>query len=166
MKIYKQRSFKFVAKQQGFTAVEAIIVVLVMGILCVLAVPQMIAGLRNNRVNTVNAIIVSKLAEARLQAIKRNSQCSFVVNTQTRRMWIEAGGVQIGGAELYPPEIEISYSPSTPLTQQKFTFNSFGYLSTTPTTITVRTIGQSFQRTVNVSLSGKISVGQTINITQ
>ncbi len=166
MKKLTQNPLRFVGNQQGFSAVEIIIVVVVVGILCVLAVPQLTASLRNNRVNTLNALVSSKLAEARLQAIKRNSQCSFVVNTQTRRIWIEAGGKEIGGAELYQPDIEILYSQTTPLPEKKFTFNSFGYLTTTPATLTVRTVGQTFQRTVSVSLSGKIAVGQTVNVTK
>ena len=138
-----------------------IIVSFVIAILSMIAVPQMIASFRNNRITTITASIASTLAEARLPAIQRTSHCSFAITPQTRRIWIEAGGVQIGAAEIYQSDLSISYSPTIPETEKKITFNSFGYLSTTPAKITVGNINQAFLRTVNISLSGKITVGQS-----
>lgn len=145
--------------EKGFSLPEILVVSLIAAILCIIAIPQLSASLKLNRINTLNSAIASKLAEARIQAIKRNSQVSLKINFQNRKIWIEAGGAQIGGSENYTPENIIQCSPSANLTQETITFNSFGNLQTTPLTIKVSDIGVNRSKTVQVSLSGKITVG-------
>lgn len=160
MKEVEKRKYSSVLKsQKGFSVPELLIVFLIATILCVLAIPQLSASLKLNRINTLNAAIATKLAEARIQAIKRNSQVSLKINFQNRRIWIEAGGAQIGGSENYTSENIIQCSPSTNLTQETITFNSFGNLQTSPTTVKVINTSLNRSKTVQVSLSGKVTVG-------
>lgn len=160
MKEVEKRKYPSVRKsEKGFSFPELLVVFLIGAILCVLAIPQLSASLKLNRINTLNAAIASKLAEARIQAIKRNSQVSLKINFQNRKIWIEAGGTQIGGSENYPSENTIQFSPGVNTTQETITFNSFGNLQTTPTTITVSNTNINRSKTVQVSLSGKITVG-------
>jgi len=160
MKEVEKRKYPSVLKsEKGFSIPEVLIVFLIAAILCIIALPQLSASLKLNRINTLNAVIATKLAEARIQAIKRNSQVSLKINSQNRKIWIESGGTQIGGSENYTSENIIQCSPSTNLTQETITFNSFGNLQTSPTTIKIINTTLNRSKTVQVSLSGKVTVG-------
>jgi len=149
-------------KVEGFSIPELIVVLLVIAILCVIAIPQINASLQLNRINTLNAAIASRLAEARMQAIKRNTLVSVKVDSQSRKIWLEAAGKQIGGSDVFPAENQITLSPSSGSTVETVTFNSFGNLQTAPPTITVSNAQLKLNKTLQVSLSGKITVGQMI----
>ena len=59
-------------RMQGFTAVELMIVVLIVGILTALAAPNMAAMVRNQRVKTAAFDLNASLVFARSEALKRN----------------------------------------------------------------------------------------------
>jgi len=145
--------------EKGASLIEILVVLLIVAIVCVIALPQISASLQSNRVNTLNALIAAKLAEARIQAIKRNSQVSVKINFQTRRVWIEAGGAPIGSGEFYAPENTIQLSSGATSTEGTITFNSFGNLQTSPTSVKVSNTKINRSKTLQVSLSGKITVG-------
>lgn len=144
--------------QKGFSLPEIILVLLVVAILCLIALPQVSASLQLNRVNTLNAAIAAKLAEARIQAIKRNSAVSVKINFQTRKIWVEASGTQLGGSESYAAENTVQFSTGASSTEGTVTFNSFGNLQTSPTDIKVINSRINKSKTLQVSLSGKITV--------
>ncbi len=102
------------------------------------------------------------MADARIQAVKRNAQVSLKIDSQSRRIWIESAGTMIGGAENYTFENQIDVAPSSGTTVETVTFNSFGNLQTAPPTITVSNSKFKLSKTLQVSLSGKITVGQMI----
>jgi len=157
--VEKRKYLSILKSEKGFSLPELLIVFLIGAILCVIALPQLSTSLKLNRINTLNAAIAGKLAEARIQAIKRNSQVSLKINFQNRKIWIEAGGTQIGGSENYTSENTIQFSPSVSTTQETITFNSFGNLQTTPVTINVANTKINRKKAVQVSVSGKVTIG-------
>jgi prepilin-type N-terminal cleavage/methylation domain len=147
------------SRLSGFSLLETLLVLVIIAVLVAIALPQITASLRASRINTTAAAIAAKLGEARSQAVKRNSSCSLVVNPANRRMWIESDGERIGTAETIPEEIWVSFSPSSSHTQQSVRFGSMGNLQSVPVTITVTDEGLRLTKTIQVSLSGKITTG-------
>lgn len=151
--------------QRGFSSIELIIVAIIFSVLCVLSIPKIVSSLQLNRLNTTTAAISSKLSEARILAVKRNGSVSLVVNKLNKKMWIEAGGAQIGLVEPFPGEIQIQTSPDNGSNQEVVTFNSFGYLKTVPLTITSLNSKIGYKKSLQVSLSGKITTQNTVKAT-
>lgn len=108
---------------QGFSLPEVLIVVLVIAILVVLAVPQLTSSLQLNRIQTGSSIVSSKLAEAKMIAVKQNKQVSFILDEANQQVWIEANSAVIGNVESLPTDIKIKISPNTSATKESVTFN-------------------------------------------
>lgn len=158
--IFQDKDSQRFGREAGISILELLIVCAIVAIISVIAVVQVSTSLQYNRLNTLNAAISSKLAEARIQAIKRNSEVSLKVNFDSRRIWIEAGGEQLGGSETYRPENTVQFSPSANATQETVTFNSFGTLLTPPATIKVNNVYLKRTKSLQISLSGKIKVSE------
>ena len=76
-KIIKNSPKAFVA---GFTAVELMIVLAIMGIMLVAAIPSFVQFTRNSRIKSGAQIVVSALRTARSHAIKRRKRCAVLFN--------------------------------------------------------------------------------------
>lgn len=148
----------------GYSLVEVFIVIVIVAILCVIAIPQLRTAMQSNQVNTANALLASKLTEARIQSIKRNSTVSLKVNKQTKKVWLESTGTQITKPENISGDISMEFSPGSGSSEEIVTFNSFGTLVNMPVTIKTINSNTNLSKSIQVSLSGKIEVGQMTKI--
>lgn len=151
---------RILRSKKGYSLVEVLIVIVILGILCAIAIPQINGAMQSNRLNAANAILVSKLSEARIQSIKRNAQVSLKLNLQTKKVWLESGGSQINAAENLPGDVKVEFSPSSGASEEVVTFNSFGNLVNMPITIKALNANANLKKNILISLSGKIEVGQ------
>ncbi len=67
-------------RMSGFTAVELMIVLAIMGIMLVAAMPSFVQFTRNSRIKSGAQIVVSALRTARSHAIKRRKKCMVLFN--------------------------------------------------------------------------------------
>src|SRR5689334_5001221 len=80
-------------RNAGFTIVEMMIVVLIVGILTALAVPSMRDMIRNQRVKTASFDVFAGLVLARSEAIKRNISITLTPNAgDWSKGWVATDG--------------------------------------------------------------------------
>ncbi len=147
-------------RQQGFSAPEAAIVVVIITILIVLAVPRVSRTVELRQLDTYVSVIANKMTETRTHAIKRNRSVWLEVdpiNRTTQIQTTDAVGntVNVKGSELFPATIGMAET-----TVVEFRFDSMGRLTTGNETVTFQMTnsGSPKTRAVSVGPAGKITV--------
>lgn len=72
-----------VSKQAGFSLIEMMIVVAVMGILAAVGLPNYQAWIQNTQIRTAAESIQTGLQKARIEAVKRNVSVKFVLGANS-----------------------------------------------------------------------------------
>lgn len=70
-------------QESGFTLIEALITIIVLGVLAAIATPSFISWLNAKKVNDVATQVESAIKETQATAIKRNQTCTLTLNTVT-----------------------------------------------------------------------------------
>ncbi len=71
---------------QGFTLIEILTVLLIIGILAAIAAPSYLAMLNKNKVNNALSELRGALQEAQREAIRKSKSCSVTLNTTNNRV--------------------------------------------------------------------------------
>ncbi len=75
------------SRRAGFTAVELMIVVVIVGVLTVVAIPRFSVWRERGSVGAARQQIVSAIATARSSAVQRGTRATFKVSGNTIRAW-------------------------------------------------------------------------------
>ncbi|WP_413785040.1 GspH/FimT family pseudopilin [Marinobacter sp. DY40_1A1] len=79
--------------QRGFTIIELLILMAVLGVVAAIAIPNFSRLIQNNQLTTTNNDLVGALNMARSEAVRRGAAVSVVPNpTFTERYQVTAGG--------------------------------------------------------------------------
>jgi type II secretory pathway pseudopilin PulG len=70
----------------GFTLIEALIIVTIIGVLAAITAPSFLSGLGTKKVDDVAAQIEGALKEAQAEAIKKSQTCTLTFDTTTARL--------------------------------------------------------------------------------
>jgi type IV fimbrial biogenesis protein FimT len=145
----------------GFTTIELMTVVVVVGILAMIAVPSFSNMMANNRIKSASSNLHISLLKARSEAIKRNASVTVTPNAGG---WVSGWRILVGATELgvegAPQGVTIVTTPN-PLAA--ITYRSSGRVQWSPSSIEppkfqVRDTGEALspehRRCVTVSLSG------------
>lgn len=146
--------------QRGFSLTEMLVVAAIIFVIVATAIAVIAPTMQMRRLDTAAAMISSKLTEARINAIKRNTQTGLTFDVTDRTVRVQtSAGVNIGVAERLPADISLAVSPVA-IGAPRITFDSLGRLQgATPPTVTLQASQAQKRKTVEVSAVGKISVG-------
>jgi len=143
--------------RKGFSTIEMIIVVILIGVIAAIGFPRLRAGLEKQNVRSAKALIATLAATARGAAIQRG--CSATLNLTVDSIWVTACGVnppaasvQVGTKKLVGDEFSVTLSSSN----ASVVYDPRG-ISTVFQPTTVRVIGPNYSDSVMINEVGKVT---------
>lgn len=142
--------------RRGFTFVEMMTVIILLGIITALGIPRLRGSLQKQNVRSARAAISTMVATTRSVAVQRG--CSATLNINVDSAWVTACGVnppaasvQVGTKKFVASIYGVTLSSSSPT----LVFDPRG-ISTVFQTTTVRVIGPTYQDSVVINQVGKV----------
>jgi prepilin-type N-terminal cleavage/methylation domain-containing protein len=140
----------------GFSLAEILVVLAILALLLAIALPNVVGVMESNKLQTSTSMLVSKLAETRMNALKRNRPVWLRVDAAQGRVQVQTSApgvasVDVGGPGLLPAGV--AFVEPAPQIQ----FDSVGRPSNPPPrTLTVEIVSSRARRSVSVSPAGTI----------
>lgn len=115
------------SRSRGYTLVELMIAIVVMGILMSLAVPSFRVWLQNSQIRNATESILNGIQRARAEAVARNANVEFVLGAGSSWVVRVVGGGNIDTRSSSEGSLNVTRTV-TPAGATTLTFNSFGGL--------------------------------------
>ena len=142
--------------RKGFSTIEMIIVVILIGIIASIGFPRLRDGLEKQNVRSAKALIATLAATARGAAIQRG--CSATLNMTVDSIWVTACGVnppaasvQVGTKKLVGDEFSVTLNPSA----ATVVYDPRG-ITTQFQTTTIQVIGPHYSDSVVINEVGRV----------
>ena len=143
-------------RRNGFSTIEMIIVVILIGLIAAIGYPRMRRGLEKQNIRNAKALIATLASTARGTAIQRG--CPATLNMSADSVWVTACGVNppaatvaVGTKKLVGSEFSVTLAP----TAASVVYDPRG-ISTQYVSTTVRVIGPHYQDSVVINELGKV----------
>src|SRR5262245_11992794 len=145
-------------RHNGFSTIELIIVVILIGVIASIGFPRLRRGLEKQRIRNTKALIATMVATARGTAIQRG--CVSTLNIAADSVWVTACGltgnpppasILVGTAKRVKNDVNITLAT----TNAAITYDPRG-MSTLFQPTTVRVIGPTYQDSVVINELGKV----------
>lgn len=142
----------------GLSLVELLMVISIFAILVAIAIPNMVSARQGFQMTTASATMRHRLAEARMESLKRNRLVNVVLDGAARTLTtsVNNGGVMtvIAGPEYLPSGVVFDLGGAATTT---ITFDSLGR-PTAPTSFSLDYPGSGLTRTLSVLTTGRITL--------
>jgi len=144
--------------RKGFSAIELIIVIMLVGVVASIGFPRLRSGLEKQRIRNTKALLATMVATARGTAIQRG--CVATINFATDSVWVTACGltgnpppanVLVGTAKQVKADVNVTLSAS----QATIRYDPRGMRTLFQPT-TVRVIGPNYQDSVVINELGRV----------
>ena len=145
--------FKTMRKDSGFTLIELMVVIAIIGVLCAIAIPNFLNWLPKHRVGSAARTVMSTLEFARINAIKTNADVTVNFGWANESLTVESGGTTLrtrglpAGVNLQ--DIDLGDS---------VTFNGHGFSDESGGVVVENTKNDTLRRIINLTLGGNASI--------
>ena len=141
-------------KNTGFTLLELMVVIGIVGILSAIAIPSYFQWLPRHRVGSAARTVMSAVEFARINAIKTNADVRLNLDTINDRLTVvDAGGTTLRTRQL-PVDVDLQdIDLGTPVT-----FNGHGFSDESGGVVVENTKNDTISRIINLTLGGNASI--------
>lgn len=143
-------------RNRGFTFIEILIVIIIMGILAAFGIPRLRNSLDKQNVRSAKALLATLVATARGASVSRG--CPATLNLTADSAWVTACGVsppaasvQVGTKKLIGDDFSVTLAPSA----STVVYDPRG-LATSSTAVTVQVVGSTVTDSVIINQIGKV----------
>lgn len=158
MKIFRGRFAKKVGlsrnRNVGFTIIELIVVIAVLGVLSTLAIPMFREFIASQRIKTASFDLMSLLTMTRSEAIKRNANATLSVDGSGNFV-ITAGGVTIQQREPFSGLTLTCKTGGATVACTDVIYTGSGRLQANVPSVEISGTGSSQLRCISIDLSGR-----------
>jgi prepilin-type N-terminal cleavage/methylation domain-containing protein len=98
-----------VSKDFGFTLLESLIVMAIVGILLAMGIPSLLAAQNRAKLSQATELVVVSLQESQREAIRRNKICTLTLDKINNRILGQQGCLLSGDRQL-PDAIDLDYT--------------------------------------------------------
>jgi prepilin-type N-terminal cleavage/methylation domain-containing protein len=98
-----------VSKQQGFTLLELLTILAIVGILAAMAIPSLLAAQNRAKLAQSTDLVVASLQESQREAIRRNKSCIVTLDKVDNKI-IGDNGCLLTGDRNLPEAIDLDYT--------------------------------------------------------
>jgi prepilin-type N-terminal cleavage/methylation domain-containing protein len=98
-----------VSNQQGFTLIESLVVLAIVGILAAIAIPSLLAAQDRAKLSQSTDLVVASLQESQREAIRRNKSCIVTLDKVNNKIIGDEGCLLTGDRNL-PNAIDLYYT--------------------------------------------------------
>jgi prepilin-type N-terminal cleavage/methylation domain-containing protein len=143
----------------GFTLIEMLMVIAIVGVLFAIAVPNMVSARQGFQMSAASSTMTSRLMEARMESLKRNRQVDVVLNGATRTLTtsVTVAGVTtvIAGPEYLPSGVVFNLGGAA---TYQISIDSLGRPVAPPRAFAITYPGSGLTRTLSVLSTGRITI--------
>ncbi len=143
-------------RNRGFTAIEILMVMIIIGVLAALGIPRLRNSLEKQNVRSAKALFATLVATARGVAVSRG--CPATLTMTVDSAWVTACGVsppaasvQVGTKKLIGDDFNVKLGPSV----SSLIYDPRG-ISTAYQIVTVQIIGTTVTDSVMINQVGKV----------
>jgi prepilin-type N-terminal cleavage/methylation domain-containing protein len=98
-----------VSRDRGFTLIESLVVLAIVGILIALAIPSLIAAQNRAKLAQATDLAIASLQESQREAIRRNQSCTLTLDKINHKISSQQGCLSSGDRSL-PAPITLNYT--------------------------------------------------------
>jgi type II secretory pathway pseudopilin PulG len=98
-----------VSKESGFTLLESLIILVIVGILLAIGIPSLIAAKNRAQLSQATDVVVASLQEAQSEAMRRNQVCILTLDKLNNKI-VGSQGCLLSGDRYLPDAIDLDYT--------------------------------------------------------